>query len=90
MVDFVEGDRVRVKPEYDDPARILGIPTRPGTVVSVYPDVVIVAEDDPSGVEGGGIGGTSIRSPASLTGTACSRALTLLCRDRIDDKKHCS
>ena len=51
---FTEGDRVRVRPEFDDLARVLGRPTRPGTVIAVYHDAVVVAEDDEDGLAGGG------------------------------------
>lgn len=47
---FEVGDRVRVKPEYDEVARVLGPfghpGTRPGTVIEKYGDTLIVAEDD--------------------------------------------
>lgn len=54
---FKVGDRVKVRPEFDELAKIpiFGRSTRPGTVDQVFEDgIVVVAEDDENGVEGGG------------------------------------
>ena len=36
---------MRVKPEHDELLKILGRPTRPGTVIEVDGDTIIVGED---------------------------------------------
>jgi len=40
------GDRVQVKPEYDDTLRVLAVRTRPGTVSAIYEDDIIVVDLD--------------------------------------------
>lgn len=46
---FAIGDRVKVKPEYDELAKVLGPfghpGTQPGTVLEVHGETIIVGED---------------------------------------------
>lgn len=50
------GDRVQVKREHDETLMLLGVRTRPGTVIHVYNDqqTAIVGLDDEDGNEAGG------------------------------------
>lgn len=53
---FKVGERVKVKPEFDELLKLLGKPTNPGTVISLSESdssVAIVAEDE-DGIEAGG------------------------------------
>lgn len=52
--DLAVGDRVQVRPGYDDTLRVLGMRTAPGTVSAIYeePDgpCIVVDLDDGQGV----------------------------------------
>jgi hypothetical protein len=45
MSNFKVGDRVAVREAYDEAFAILGMRAKPGTVVAVHGESIIVAED---------------------------------------------